>query len=288
MSRIAYVDGRYVPQRTASVSAQDRGYQLADGVYEAIHRYRDRVRDPELHLGRLERSLRELRIPQPMSRTALLAVMDEVARRNRVTDGLYYIQVTRGVAPRGHAFPKVVRPVLVVMIRRVPPFPATPDEWAVKVVTHPDQRWARCDIKSVALLPNVLARQAAAEQGAFEAVLVDGAGMVTEGAASSFWIVDEAGAIRLPHLGEHILPGCTRAALLAELEHEGVKVDVRAFSVDEARRAREAFLTSVNSFVRPVVAIDGAPVADGKVGPVTRRLFEIFARHVKGELRNAA
>lgn len=289
MSRIAYVDGSYVPQRTAAVSVQDRGYQLADGVYEAVQRYRDRIRDAELHLGRLERSLRELRIAAPMSRAALVKVMDQVARRNRVTDGLYYIQVTRGVAPRSHAFPVVpVRPVLVVMIRRLPTFPAGPEQLAVKVVTHPDQRWARCDIKSIALLPNVLARQAAAEQGAFEAVLVDGDGMVTEGAASSFWIVDADGAIRVRHLDQHILPGCTRAALLSELEKEGIKVDIRAFSLEEARNAREAFLTSVNSFVRPVVAMNGAAVGDGKVGPVTRRLFEIFARHVTGERPNAA
>jgi len=200
------------------------------------------------------------------------------------------MQVTRGVSRRDHAFPaKPVPPALVVTIRRIPPYPTDIEKWQAACITLPDLRWARRDIKSVNLLPNVLARQAAREQGAIEAILYDETtGMVTEGAATTFWIVDEQGAIRTRHLDHVILPGCTRAALMKELAQLGIAYDERAFSVEELKRAREAFITSATSFVKPITRIDGAPVGDGKVGPVVRRLFEIFARHVQGDLRNAA
>lgn len=290
MSRIAYVNGRYLPQPDASVNIEDRGYQFGDGIYEVVHLYRGRTVDEDRHLDRLERSLREIRLPMPMARDALRLVLREVARRNRVTEGLVYMQVTRGVARRDHAFPKVpVPPALVVTVKRIPPYPASIDNWGGTAITQPDQRWARCDIKTVNLLPNCLARQAAREQGAIEAVLFDpDTGMVTEGAATSFWIVDEHGVIRTPPLDHSILPGCTRAALLAELAEAGIAVEHRPFSLEEMRRAREAFLTSATSFVKPILRIDGAPVGDGAVGPVARRLFDIFARHVRGSLKNAA
>jgi D-alanine transaminase len=283
VSRIAYVNGRYRPQRDASVNVEDRGYQFADGIYEVVHLYRGRFIDSERHLTRLERSLGEVRIAMPMSRAALLHVLTEVARRNRVQDGLLYMQVTRGVARRDHAFPTAATaPALVVTIRRIPPYPTNVDHWTATAVTYPDQRWARCDIKSTGLLPNVLARQAAREQGAVEAILIDGGGMVTEGAATSFWIVDAAGRLRTRHLDQSILPGCTRGALLAILTDAGIGFDEQAFSEREMRGACEAFITSATSFVKPIVAIDGKPVGDGSVGPVTRQLFALFARHVTG------
>jgi D-alanine transaminase len=290
MSRIAYVNGRYLPQPEAAVNIEDRGYQFGDGIYEVVHLHDGRFIDEELHLDRLERSLREIRLPMPMSRAALRLVLREVARRNRVTEGLLYMQVTRGVARRDHAFPaEPVPPALVVTIRRIPPYPTDVDRWGAAAITQPDLRWARCDIKTVNLLPNCLARQAAREQGAIEAVLYEpDTGMVTEGAATSFWIVDEHGSIRVRHLDHAILPGCTRAALIEELKQAGIPFELRAFSLEEMRRAREAFITSATSFVKPIVRIDGQPVGDGKVGPVVRRLFEIFARHVKGGLKNAA
>lgn len=290
MSRIAYVNGRYLPQPEAAVNIEDRGYQFGDGIYEVLHLYDGRFIDEDLHLGRLERSLREIHLPMPMSRAALRHVLREVARRNRVREGLVYMQVTRGVARRDHAFPaRPVPPAVVVTIKRIPPYPADVDRWGAAAITAPDLRWARCDIKTVNLLPNCLARQAAREKGAIEAVLFEPAtGMVTEGAATSFWIVDEHGAIRVRHLDHAILPGCTRAALVAELQQAGIPFEMRAFSLEEMRRAREAFLTSATSFVKPIVRIDGAPVGDGTVGPVVRRLFDIFARHVKGGMKNAA
>ena len=289
MSRIAYVNGRYLPQRDASVNIEDRGYQFADGIYEVVHLHRGRCIDAERHLDRLERSLAEVRIAMPMGRAALVHVLHEVARRNRVATGLLYMQVTRGVARREHAFPDAATlPALVVTARRLARYPAEVDGWAVKAITCPDLRWARCDIKSVALLPNVLARQAAREQGAAEAILLGAGGMVTEGAATSVWIVDSAGALRTRPLSHAILPGCTRDALAALMADEGVAFQESAFSLAELRAAQEVFLTSASSFVKPVVAIDGASVGDGGVGPVTRRLFALFARHVQGGLANAA
>jgi D-alanine transaminase len=290
MSKIAYVNGRYLPQSEASVNIEDRGYQFGDGIYEVVHLHDSRYVDEDLHLARLERSLGEIDLPMPMSRAALSMVLREVAQRNRVREGLLYMQVTRGVSRRDHAFPsKPVPPALVVTIRRVPAYPTDVDKWQAACITLPDRRWARRDIKSVNLLPNVLARQKAREAGAIEAILFDeSTGMVTEGAATTFWIVDEHGAIRTRFLDHVILPGCTRAALMAELRTLGMVYDERAFSVEEMRRAREAFITSATSFVKPITQIDGKPVGDGKVGPVVRRLFEIFARHVKGDVKNAA
>lgn len=290
MSRIAYVNGRYVAQPDASVNIEDRGYQFGDGIYEVVHLFDGRFIDEDLHLDRLERSLREIKLPMPMPRASLRMVLREVARRNRVTEGLLYMQVTRGVARRDHAFPnKPIPPALVVTVKRIAPYPTNVDRWGAAAITMPDLRWARCDIKTVNLLPNCLARQAAREKGAIEAVLYDEAsGMVTEGAATSFWIVDASGTIRTRPLSDAILPGCTRAALMAELRDAGIAFEEREFSMEELRRAREAFITSATSFVKPITKIDGAPVGDGQVGPVVRKLFEIFARHVKGAMRNAA
>jgi len=289
MSRIAYVNGAYRPQREAAVNIEDRGYQFADGVYEVVHVHGGRLIDEELHLARLERSLGEIRLTPPMGRAALRVVLHEVARRNRVTEGLLYIQVTRGVARRDHPFPPAsVPPAIVVTIRRIPPYPTDIDRWTARAITHPDQRWARCDIKTVGLLPNVLARQAARERGATEAILIDADGMVTEGAATNFWIVDAEGRLRTRHLDTGILPGCTRTALLALMAEDGITLEERAFSAAELRAAREAFITSATSFVRPVVQIDGGQVGDGTPGPVSRRLFALFARHVRGDLPNAA
>jgi D-alanine transaminase len=290
MSKIAYVNGRYVPQPEAAVNIEDRGYQFGDGIYEVVHLYDGRFVDEDLHLARLERSLREISLLMPMSRAALSLVLQEVARRNRVREGLLYMQVTRGVARRDHPFPaKPVPPALVVTIKRIAPYPTDVDKWQASAITLPDLRWARRDIKSVNLLPNCLARQAAKEQGAIEAILYDEAtGIVNEGAATTFWIVDAKGAIRTRHLDHVILPGCTRAALMAELKADGLAWDETPYTLDDLRSAREAFITSATSFVRPITRVDGAPVGDGKVGPVVRRLFEMFARHVKGGLKNAA
>jgi D-alanine transaminase len=193
------------------------------------------------------------------------------------------------VARRDHAFPsRPIPPSIVVTIRRLPPYPTDITRWTASAITYPDQRWARCDIKSTALLPNVLARQAAKEKGALEAILIDAEGMVTEGAATSFWIVDKNGVLRTRYLDNAILPGCTRGALLTLLREQGMEFAESRFSEQDLREAQEAFISSATSFVKPITQIDGQAVGDGRVGPVTKRLFDIFARHVKGGLRNAA
>jgi len=283
MSRIAYVNGRYVPHREASVHVEDRGYQFADAVYEVVHVHRGRFVDDGPHLDRLERSLREIRIPMPMPREALAAVLREVVRRNRIDEGLLYMQVSRGVARRDHAFPaRPVPPALVITVKRIRPYPASIEGWGTTAISYPDERWARCDIKTVGLLPNVLARQAAKEKGASEAILVAPDGTVTEGAATTFWIVDAGGRLRTRDLASNILPGCTRRVLVDLLSAHGIGFTEGAFTEAEMRTAREAFITSATSFVKPILAIDGARVGDGTPGPVTRRLFDIFSRHVGG------
>ena len=288
MSRIAYVNGRYLALSEAAVNVEDRGYQFADGIYEVIHVFDVRLIDADRHLERLARSLRELRLPAPMGPAPLLRVIAEVARRNRVREGLIYMQVTRGVARRDHAFPNpAVPPALVVTARRTPPFPASAAANAVAAVTLRDQRWARCDIKTVGLTANVLAKQAAREAGAAEAIQYDADGMVTEGASSNVWIVDAAGHLRTRELSDAILPGCTRAALIGLLDGTGAALDERAFSLAELRAAREVFVTSATSFVKPVLRLDGTAVGDGTVGPVTAALFDRFAAHVRGDGRNA-
>jgi D-alanine transaminase len=284
MSRIAYVNGRYLPHREASTHIEDRGYQFADAVYEVVHVHDGRFVDDGPHLDRLERSLREIRIPMPMSRAALRRVLAEVVRRNRIDEGLLYLQVSRGVARRDHAFPaKPVPPVLVVTVKRIKPYPASIDGWGTTAITHPDLRWARCDIKTVGLLPNVLARQAAKEKGASEAILIAPDGTVTEGAATTVWIVDQEGRLRTRDLEANILPGCTRRVLIELLRENGIPVVEGPFTEQELRTAREAFITSATSFVKPILAIDGVAVGDGTPGPVTRRLFDIFSRHVRGQ-----
>lgn len=278
MSRVAYVNGRFVPYREAAVSVEDRGFQFADGVYEVWAVIGGRLADAEGHFVRLERSLSELRIAPPMGRAALGRVLHETLRRNRVREGIVYLQVTRGAARRDHPFPPAdTRPTLVVTARSVPvSVGEAKAEHGVAVITQPDIRWGRCDIKTVALLPNVLAKQAARDAGAYEAWLVDADGVITEGASTNAWIVDERGVLRTRDTGANILRGITRQTLIGLAESLQIKVAERAFTVEEAKRAREAFITAASTFVMPVVSIDGAPVGDGRPGPVAARLRDHY------------
>jgi len=280
MSRIAYVNGRYVPLRLASVNVEDRGYQFADGVYEVCEIRGGCLIDMPRHFARLRRSLSELRIREPMSQAALQAVMREVVRRNRIDYGLAYLQITRGVARRDHAFPvSDVKPAVVVTARSLN-YARNQQQAAdgIAVVTVPEIRWARVDIKSTALLPNVLARQAARERGAYEAWFVDSDGFVTEGASCNAWIVTREGTVVTRKADHHILSGITRAVLFDVLEALQLKLEERAFTVEEASAAAEAFVTSATQIVMPVVRIDENTVANGKVGRVSKRLREEFHR----------
>ena len=281
MSRIAYVSGRYLPHREASVHIEDRGYQFADGVYEVIAVERGRLVDEGLHLKRLERSLAELDITKPMPEAALRTVMREVLRRNRVRDGIIYIQMTRGVAPRDHAFPKDARTQVVMTARRAKPANPTAVAEGARVITVPDLRWARCDIKSIALLPNILGKQQAREAGAYEAWQVDGAGNVTEGTSTNAWIVTAAGEVVTRAATNAILNGVTRLGVIRVIKQAGLRFVERPFSVAEAKQAREAFLTSTTSYVTPVVRIDDSVVGDGKPGELARELGKFYRRYVE-------
>ncbi len=274
MPRIAYVNGRYMPLSEAAVSVEDRGFQLSDAVYEVCEVRGGRLVDEPRHYARLARSLGELRIPFPMPPAALGAVLREAIRRNRAVNALLYLQVGRGVARRDHAFPKpAVSPSVVITVR---PFDVAAAErraaTGIAVATMPDNRWGRVDIKSVALLPNVLAKQAAREAGAFEAWLVDDDGLVTEGSSSNAWIVSRAGEVLTAPVAHTILRGITRD-LVAEIAlAAGLILKERQFSVSEAQDSAEAFITSATSFVTPVVAIDGRPVGSGRPGTLALRL----------------
>jgi D-alanine transaminase len=278
MSRIAYVNGRYLPHRAARVHIEDRGYQFADGIYEVIAVRGGRLVDEAPHLDRLDRSLREMRMTAPMPRAPLRLALREVIRRNRVADGIVYLQVSRGVAPREHAFPKAARPALVITAKRVQPKYAQMEQ-GVAVITLPDLRWKRRDIKTVNLTANVLAKQQAVEAGAFDAWLVDDDGTISEGTASNAWIVtpDKELVTHMPDT--RILNGITRLAVKALAERDGYHFVERPFSLAEAQRAAEAFITGTTSWVTPVVAIDGRKVGTGAPGPLTRALQRLYARH---------
>jgi D-alanine transaminase len=279
MSRIAYVDGQYLPHRQAAVHIEDRGYQFADGVYEVISVVAGRLVDPERHLRRLHRSLGELRIPMPIADAALGIVVREVVRRNGVDNGIVYLQVTRGVAPREHAFPKAAKPTLVVTSRRSrPPDPRLGND-GIAVITIPDIRWQRCDIKSVALIANVLGKQAAREAGAYEAWQVDGNGEVTEGTSTNAWIVTGESEVVTRAADTAILNGVTRLAIFDIIGREGYRLVERPFTVAEAMAAREAFLTSTTADLLPVVRIDGAPVGEGRPGPLAQKLRAAYFAH---------
>ena len=276
--RIAYVDGRYVPHGSAGVHIEDRGLQLGDAVYEVCGVSDGLLMDEEEHLDRLERSLREIEIVLPMPRKVLSLVMREMVRRNGVRNGLLYLQISRGVVRRDHPIPKVaLRPSLILTVRSVPPgeFEKRRQD-GVTVITRPDERWGRRDIKTVQLLPNLLAKTAARRAGAYEAWLVDEDGFVTEGSSTSAWIVDAQGNLRTRGLSHAILPGVTRRVIFEAAEAAQLPVLEEAFSLDETHTAREAFITSATG-VMPVIAIDGRPVGDGKPGPVTRRVQELYA-----------
>lgn len=278
MSRIAYVNGRYLPHRDACVHIEDRGYQLADGVYEVCEIANNSIVDVTRHLDRLDRSLRELHMASPMGRKALTVVMREVVRRNGVENGLVYLQVTRGVARRDHVFPPAdTSPAMVVTAKRVDPaILQNKAENGVKVITVPDNRWDRVDVKTVGLLPNVLARQKAREAGAQEAWFVDADGLVTEGAATNAWIVTIDGKLITRPADHGILRGVTRTTALDAAAKLGLEVEERGFSVDEARKAREAFITSATSIIVPVVEIDGCPIGNGHPGSVSQTLRAAF------------
>ncbi|MGO4525479.1 D-amino-acid transaminase [Microvirga sp. 2MCAF35] len=275
MSRIVFLNGSFLPIEEAKVPFMDRGFMFGDGVYEGIGVLDGRLIDNEAHLERLERSLAEIRIPNPYTRAEWTRLQEELARRNGMTEGFIYFQVTRGVAERDFFFPDNPKPTVAMFTQAKSIADAPAARTGVSVVTVPDLRWQRRDIKSINLLAQVLAKQVAKEAGAQEAWLVE-EGFVTEGGSSSAFIVTKQGSIVVRPLSNAILPGITRKSLLRLSQEDGIVLEERRFTVEEAYEAAEAFLTSASNFVLPIVSIDGRPVADGKPGPVTQRLRALY------------
>jgi D-alanine transaminase len=281
MPRIAYVNGVYERASEAAVSIEDRGYQFADAVYEVWSVFDGRLADLAGHLNRLERSLSELQIAMPMPRTSLLVVLNEVVRRNRIREGLVYLQISRGVAPRDHVFPVDARPSVVITAKPVDREAAARKAAAgIKAISAPDIRWGRCDIKTVGLLPNVLAKQKAKMQGAGEVIFVDQDGFVTEGGSTNVYIVVD-GVIKTRSLTANILPGVTRLNLLPLISASSIELREESFTLEEAKAASEVFITAATSLVMPVIAIDDHKIADGKPGPIACALREVYIERAR-------
>lgn len=280
MARISYVNGKYMTHAAARVHIEDRGYQFSDGIYEYIAFYNRVMLDGDLHLKRLERSLKELEIKPPVSLSGMKVIIRELIARNSREDGGLYIQITRGVAKRDHGFPRNIKPSLVMTIcaAKLPTAQKVKD--GVKVITTPDLRWARRDIKSISLLGNIISKQEAMGKGAHEAWQVEDGNIISEGSASNAYIITKKGELVTHHADQHILGGIVRDVLLKLARKAGIPVAERAFSVAEAKAAAEAFLTSTSANVLPVVAIDDTKLGNGKPGPITRKLQELYNAHV--------
>lgn len=281
MDSIAYVNGSFVPLSEAKISILDRGFLFADGIYEVSAVLDGKLVDNASHLARLERSVGEIKLPLPESIDRIIEIQKELVARNTLKDGLVYIEVTRGAhTGRDFAFPKNVKPTMIMFTSVKDIVNADSAKKGISVITVPDIRWSRRDIKSIALLAQVLAKQAAAEAGAGEAWMIED-GKVTEGGSSSAFILTQDDVIVTRQNGSEILPGCTRKAVVKLAEERQLRVEERAFSVEEALKAKEAFITSASLFVQPVISIDGKTVAGGKPGPMATRLREIYIDFAK-------
>lgn len=276
--KISYVNGKYVPHEKAMVHIEDRGYQFSDGVYEMLAVKKGKLLDSDLHLKRLKRSLKSLYIDWPTSPDSIRVIIKELIRRNKVTNAYVYLQVTRGVAPRNHPFPKDAKPSLTVMFSELQPPPQKDYESGVKVITGPDLRWGRRDIKSISLLANVLAKQEAVKAGVKEMWLIDGnSGNITEGSSTNAYIINKAGEIVTHPANECILGGVTRDKVLRVAKKAGIKVKEKPFKLKDALAAKEAFLTSTTSGVLPVVQVDKKKIGNGKPGEITKKLMKAYS-----------
>lgn len=280
MSRIVYLNGSYVPEAEAKVSVFDRALLFGDGIYEVTAVLDGRLVDFEPHLVRLDRSLNEIGLAPPLGHDALRAVHQELIARNRIDEGIVYLQITRGAADRDFAYPENAAPNVIAFTQSRPLIANPHAETGVKVVTIPDLRWKRRDIKSTSMLAQTMGKQEAKLKGAYEAWMVED-GVVTEGTSSSAFILDQAGVIRTQPLGHHILPGVTRRAVLRLVALEGLSLQERPFSVADALAAREAFMTAASAFVLPIVEIDGVKIGDGQPGPMARKFRALYIEEAR-------
>lgn len=283
MGRISYVNGRYVAHHEAQVHIEDRGFQFADSVYEVIALQNGRLIDGEEHFDRLDRSLGELSIQQPMTRAALKVVIKELFRQNRISYGALYLQVSRGQAKRDFPFPSDIQPTIVMVATRLKPFDYNKVSKGIKVISIEDIRWKRCDIKTVSLLAGAMGKTQANEQGAYEAWQIDGDGNVTEGTASNAWIVTQDGLLITRDLSNALLGGITRQTILKLAQKENLKYVERAFSLEEAKAAKEAFTSSSTVFIRPIVQIDDTKIGTGKPGPFCLNVLKLYGQYMESE-----
>lgn len=280
MSRISYVNGRFIPHRDAVTHINDRGYQFADGVYEVIALVNGIFADEKGHMDRLERSLSELAIQMPVKRNSMKFIMRELIRKNRLNNAAIYIQVTRGIAKRDFKFPIDVKPCLIMSCWPFK-FDGNPAiEKGVKAVCVPDQRWARRDIKTIALLPQTLAKQKAFEQGAYEALMINSDGYITEGSSSNFWIYKD-GVLKTTPGSHEILKGVTRTAIYSIAEQGSIEIIEEHFKPDEAYKAEEAFCSSATGLLVPVIEIDGRKIGSGKPGDLVKRIYAEYKIYIK-------
>jgi len=279
MSYLAYVNGAFVPEAEAKVSIFDRGFLFGDGVYEVTPVIDGKLIDRVPHMERLKRSLAELRIPAPVPLEEIDRLQAEIVAKNNITEGRVYLQVTRGPAERDFAFPAKPMPTLIMFARQAPFVNSESAERGIKVMTAPDIRWRRRDIKTVMLLASSMAKQVALEAGYDDCWLVEN-GLVTEGSSNNAYIVSN-GKVRTRHISNDILAGCTRRSLLALAAETGIVIEEKPFTVEEAHAAQEAFITSATSLVTPVVRIDDAVIGDGRPGPIAKRLRQIYIENAR-------
>ena len=284
MARYAYVNGAYVHERDAAVHIEDRSHQLSDGVYEGITVYKSKLIDLEPHLDRLWRSMSELDMRAPMGRKPMTFIFEELVRRNRITNGFLYCQVSRGSTPRDHAFPAKYMPGFTATVKAIKPEDQkSRQQNGVAAATHPDIRWGRCDIKSTSLLGNCMAKTHAKKAGAFEAILYDSDNMVTEGSSTNIWMI-KGGVIKTRSTDDNILSGITRMMVKALAEDLQLKVKTEKFSINEMMSADEVLLTSSTGGPVPIVEIDGKAISHRKVGPVSAKLIEAYKNHLDAQV----
>jgi D-alanine transaminase len=282
MSRYAYVNGSYVAHKNASVHIEDRGFQFADGVYEVVYLYKGHLIDAGPHLDRLERSLSELEMDMPMSRASLMLVMKQLIRKNllQTQTGLIYMQVTRGVAKRDFPYPRNLAPTLVMTARRMPAFSLKNIEKGMKVMSTPDIRWGRCDIKTTSLLAASMCKQMALDAGFNDAWFVDNEGFITEGTSNNAWIVTKEGKLQTRAPSHEILNGITRQAIIAMAKRENIEIIEKPFTLEDVYNAKEAFVTSASACLKPVTSMNDRTIGNGGIGIVSQQIAQLYLDHL--------